>query len=245
MPGPYSYLLLLQQHLSHDVLSLDNEESFHLTKVLRARKGQPVVMTDGLGYLADAEIIEPSPKETIIKLKSDPVIQPQRNYSVHIAIAPPRHPDRLEWFVEKVTETGIDAISLMVCEHSEKWNVKIPRLTRIMTAALKQSQQAWLPKLYGPSPFPDVIRHAGEQEKWIGYCSGDPELLANQTVKGRSVIIAIGPEGDFSSKEIEQAIEAGFFPINLGPTRLRTETAGWVACQTIHIINQLQDYKLT
>lgn len=239
MTLPFSFCQNLATAVDERILLLDPEESFHVSRVLRLRKGSRLMLTNGQGYLVEGEIVEPNHQETVIRLIAEPVLQPKRNYSVHIAVAPTRHPDRLEWFVEKATESGIEKISLIVCEHSEKWNTKTARLNRIMISAMKQSRQTWIPLLQGPLPYHQFIRDCSEEGKWIAYCEGERESLAKHINKGKSGIVAIGPEGDFSPREVESALKSGFIPISLGPTRLRTETAALYACHVFHIINDL------
>lgn len=240
MSIPYVYIDKSLPDVAGSFIELDADESFHLCKVLRLRKGNQVLLTDGKGYVVECEIVEADIKETALQMSGRLVFYPKKNYSVHIAIAPTKHPDRLEWFIEKATETGIDNISLIICEHSEKWNVKLPRLRRLMISAMKQSQQCRLPEFRGPVSLKEMINQCTEQEKWIGYCEGNPEFLAHRAKPGNSVVVAIGPEGDFSASEVETAIAKGFNPISLGPTRLRTETAGLVASLMIHTINGLK-----
>jgi 16S rRNA (uracil1498-N3)-methyltransferase len=239
MSIPYVYIDHPLTGNSGALFSLDREESFHLVRVLRLRKGDRARLTNGLGYRVDCEVTEANAAAATLMSTEDPIKVLPKSYSLHIAIAPTKHPDRLEWFIEKATEMGTDRITLILCEHSEKWNVKIQRLHRIMISAMKQSQQCRLPELQGPVEYHQFIRHSGEQEKWIGYCDGDPVLLSAAAQKGKGVLIAIGPEGDFSPGEVEEAVKSGFHPISLGTARYRTETAGLAAVMTIHTINNL------
>lgn len=240
MSVPYSYHPFLSDPLVNGNLLLDAEESYHLCRVLRVKKGGRIMITDGKGYLAEGIVQDADTKHVAVELLNDPDLQKQRDFFIHIAIAPTRHPDRLEWFAEKATEIGVDRITFIITKHSEKWNVKLPRLQRILISAMKQSQQAYLPFLTGPLSFEEFLPGVKEEERWIGYCNEEARPLAQSANKGRSGVIAIGPEGDFAPEEVAMAKKNGFIPINLGSTRLRTETAGWVALHTIHIINQIQ-----
>jgi len=161
-------------------------------------------------------------------------------YHLHIAVAPTKNLSRLEWFVEKATEFGISEMTPLACDHSERVTFKIDRLERIAIAAIKQSQQTWLPQINQITPFLDFVKMAPKGEGYIAYV--DPAqttpLLKTAYTRGQNATILIGPEGDFSKVEIEAAVEAGFVPISLGKNRLRTETAALVACYTINLINQ-------
>jgi len=146
--------------------------------------------------------------------------------------------DRLEWFVEKATEIGIDEITPLLCEHSERKVVNLERLERVMISAMKQSGKAMLPKLNTATPFESVLKNANEKVKLIAYCGDLATAHAHEFIgKGESVIILIGPEGDFSPMEIQAAIENHFNAVSLGSSRLRTETAGVVACSMANLIN--------
>ncbi|MHC1705893.1 MAG: 16S rRNA (uracil(1498)-N(3))-methyltransferase [Bacteroidales bacterium] len=240
MSVPFAYTDTLLAGNSASFIALDADESFHLCRVLRMRKGSTVLLTDGRGNHVDCEVVESDPKRAILQLLASPITSKGKNYFIHIALAPTKHPDRLEWFIEKATEIGVDKISLIICEHSEKWNVKTARLQRLMISAMKQSQQTRLPWLAGPLNFTELLTQKLEDEKYIGYCDTETNQLASAAGSKKSIMVAIGPEGDFSPKEIEMAMNNGFHPISLGSNRLRTETAGLVACQIIHTINELK-----
>ncbi len=219
------------------ITALDEAESFHVCRVLRMRRGGLVIAVDGMGHSMQMTIMEPGTRTTLLKPSGDMAYLPAPAYSIHLALAPPRHPDRLEWLIEKVTETGVSQVSLLICKHSEKSQFKTERLQKIMISAMKQSRRAWLPLLAGPLPFHDFIRHAEAAEKWIANCSEKAQLLVNSAGKAVSCVLAIGPEGDFSEEELEFATTYGFRSISLGDFRLRTETAALLACHTIHLLN--------
>jgi 16S rRNA (uracil1498-N3)-methyltransferase len=168
-------------------------------------------------------------------------VQPEymkRNHYLHIGIAPTKSMDRLEWFLEKATEIGIDEITPVFCAHSERIRMKTDRLQKILVAAMKQSLKAYLPKLNEPAELKNLITTGFAGQKFIAYCeSGKEYELQKVYRKGDNAFILIGPEGDFSAEEISLAIKHEFIPISLGKSRLRTETAGIVACHTINLLN--------
>ena len=167
-----------------------------------------------------------------------PVLVPQRPYRIHVAIAPTKSIDRLEWFLEKTTEIGIDRITPVFCAHSERTVLKTERLQKVLVAAMKQSKQAWLPQLDAPVKFSSFVAAPNDDDRFICTCtSGEELLLKKQYQPLHSVTLFIGPEGDFTGEEIKAATASGFRECSLGSSRLRTETAGIAACHSIHILN--------
>jgi len=216
---------------------LEAEESFHAIKVLRMKAGDEIDITNGMGARGRATIVQMTKHDCIVNVENLEVITP-RPYHLHIAIAPTKNIDRYEWFLEKATELGIDEITPMQCEHSERRNVKDERGQRILISAMKQSEQAWLPVLHELTPFERLVKNAGDTNKYIGWCgTGLESHLANIYLPGTHALLLIGPEGDFSDKEVELALARGFVPVNLGPNRLRTETAGLAACSILNMMN--------
>ena len=215
----------------------DQEESSHITRVLRLKEGDPLHLTDGKGQLYRCEVVDAQPKACRVKILSSET--PEKHpYHLHVAMAPTKNINRFEWFLEKATEIGIDEITPLICAHSERTMVKTERLNRILVAAMKQSLKSWLPMLHEPQPFHDFIRSGFSGQKFIAYCeTGSGELLQKVYSPSKSALILIGPEGDFSPDELEQAKQAGFIPVSLGNSRLRTETAGIVACAMIQVLN--------
>ncbi len=222
---------------------LDPDESGHLLQVLRKRKGDQVWVTDGLGQGWIAEIAHADRKATMLHLL-EPVSGPASwKGDIHIALAPPKQAARLEWFLEKVTEIGVDRISMLMTHRTERTRWRFDRLQRILIAAMKQSGQFKLP-LLDPEDltiaqlaalYPD-----DERLKVIPTCDwGNLPRLSSVYRAGQSVVVAIGPEGDFTPEEIETAIQGGFQPVLLGDNRLRTETAGVMACAQIHTLHDL------
>jgi 16S rRNA (uracil1498-N3)-methyltransferase len=218
---------------------LTEEESKHCIRVLRLKKGDKVQLIDGKGGLYEAEIIDEHPKKVALNLLSQQQEFGKRNHHLHIAIAPTKNIERLEWFLEKATEIGIDEISLIVCQRSERKEAKAERLNKIITAAIKQSLKAYHPVLNEPMPLSKLITKPFTGQKFIAHCEpGDKFELKNKIQLNGRYLMLIGPEGDFSPKEIEDALQNGFEPITLGNSRLRTETAGLEACFEINYINR-------
>jgi 16S rRNA (uracil1498-N3)-methyltransferase len=210
--------------------TLGEEESNHITRVLRLKTGAELFLTDGKGTLYRCEVADPHPKFCHVKILSSGT-QEKHPYHLHIAMAPTKNINRFEWFLEKATEIGIDEITPLICEHSERTILKASRLNKVLISAMKQSLKCWLPKLNEPARFTDFISNDFPGRKFIAWCeTGEEDLLAKIYSPGVPALLLIGPEGDFSATEIEIAKTAGFIPISLGRSRLRTETAGVVAC---------------
>ncbi len=217
---------------------LCEEESKHIIRVLRKTEEDIVFFTDGLGYIYKCEIIDANPKKCVINILEKKVGDDKRNYKLHIAIAPTKNNARFEWFLEKSTEIGIDQITPIICYHSERKDVKIARLNKVITSAMKQSLKSFHPVLTEKASFRDIISEEFEGDKYIAYIDNEVTLELNTAyTQGKNVLILIGPEGDFSRQEVDEAIALGFVPVRLGKARLRTETAGIVACHTVSIVN--------
>lgn len=218
---------------------LPEEEAGHCIRVLRLSEGDEILLTDGKGSFYKAAIGRPHPKHcevAILESWKQPVLW---NFNLHIAVAPTKNMDRMEWFAEKATEIGIDAITCLNCRFSERKEVKLARLEKILVSAMKQSQKATLPQLTGMTDFKTFVTAHCEGRKFIAHCEeGEKPLLKRTYHPGENALILIGPEGDFSPEEIQLAIANGFEAISLGESRLRTETAALAACHTLHILNQ-------
>jgi len=219
--------------------TLDEQESKHCIKVLRLEQGFKIHLIDGQGNFYEAEISEPNPKRCILKiLKKDEEFN-KRNYRLHIAIAPTKNIDRYEWFLEKATEIGIDEITPLLCDHSERKVIKPERLEKILVSAMKQSYKAYLPKLNPLTRYSDFVKSEPKGIRMIAHCEEGVKLSITEQIKpGSEVCILIGPEGDFSAKEIELAKENKFQELSLGSSRLRTETAGVIACHSVYFLNE-------
>ncbi|APG64019.1 16S rRNA (uracil(1498)-N(3))-methyltransferase [Tenacibaculum todarodis] len=220
-------------------LTFSKEESRHIVRVLRKKERDILHITNGKGFLFSAEISIASDKKCIATIVNTETKSKPWNYYLHIAIAPTKNNDRLEWFLEKATEIGIDEITPIICQNSERRVVKLERLEKIVQSAMKQSLKFTLPKLNEPIKFNDFINQNSDETMCIAHCEEGEKKLLKDTVKpSEKTIILIGPEGDFSSEEIKRSLEKKLQPISLGESRLRTETAGLVAVQTISLINQ-------
>ncbi len=218
--------------------SFCKEESKHIVKVLRKKTGDQLHITNGNGWLFTSEIIIADIKKCIVSTKTK-ILQPKHNYNLHLAVAPTKMNDRYEWFLEKATEIGVDSITPIICEHSERKIIKHERSKRIMQTAMKQSLQCHLPKLNESISFKEFIKQEFNGQLFIAHCEEtDKKSLKTELLPKQDVTILIGPEGDFSVKEIEMAIQNKFIPVTLGETRLRTETAAVVACHSIAYTNE-------
>lgn len=232
----------MQLFYEPDLLSnggiLSPEESAHCIRVLRRNAGDAIQIIDGKGHLFEATIKVASPKACeveIIQQKN----QPPPTVQCHIAVAPTKNIDRTEWFLEKSTEIGIESITPIVVKNSERKVVKPPRLEKVITSATKQSGSYWRPVLNHLTPFDVFVKAAFTGDKYIAHChNGEEPHLKDVVKKGQNSLVLIGPEGDFTMKEVELALKNGFKPVSLGSKRLRTETAALVACHIIRLINE-------
>lgn len=215
------------------------QESKHCIRVLRLKTGEQVNLVDGEGGFYNAEIIDDNPKKCKVAISQTIKEYGKRDYSITIAIAPTKNNDRLEWFLEKATEIGIDRIIPFVSSQSERKVIKPERLLKIINSAMKQSIQAYMPKLENLVKFDDLMTMNLSKNKYIAHCfDEDKKLFKDVLCKGEDVTILIGPEGDFTIEEVNNAMDVGYIPVSLGENRLRTETAGIVAVHTVALINQ-------
>lgn len=218
--------------------SFDKEESKHISKVLRKKEGDILFVTNGLGNLFHSEIILASEKKCTVKITKTETQKPTEFYT-HIAVAPTKMNERFEWFLEKATEIGIHEITPIICDHSERKLIKTERFDKIIQSAMKQSNQFYLPKLNEPISFKDFINKKNDGVLCIAHCEETNKTLLKEIARPKTKhTILIGPEGDFSTKEIELALKNDYIPISLGNTRLRTETAALVACHSIVFSNE-------
>ncbi len=224
--------------LSNSEFSFDKDESRHITKVLRKKESDILHVTNGLGILFYCEIILASEKKCTVKIIKTEIQKPTSFYT-HIAVAPTKMNERYEWFLEKATEIGIHEITPLICDHSERKSIKTDRFDKIIQSAMKQSNQYFLPKLNQPISFKEFINKKNDGVLCIAHCEETNKTLLKEIIKPeQKYIILIGPEGDFSSKEIELATKNNYIAVSLGNTRLRTETAALVACHSIVISNE-------
>jgi len=225
--------------LKEDTYRLSEEESKHCVRVLRLTEGETLYLVDGNGLYCEAVIISAHPKACILNVVDKKYNYGKRDYKLTIGVSPTKNIDRYEWFLEKATEIGIDEIIPLISRYSERKEIKPERLEKVMISAIKQSIKAYLPALSPIKTFKETIKMPFTGLKFIAHCNeGEKVLLRDVVVKGKDVLILIGPEGDFSIEEVELAIKEGFVPISLGDSRLRTETAALVACHTVNLINQ-------
>lgn len=223
-------------HIEEGQGVLTPEESWHCARVLRSKPGEHVRLIDGLGKAWEAELSLVSDKQCVARLLSDPLVDAPRPYSLHLAIAPTKQIDRMEWLAEKAVEIGIDVLSFMQCKNSERTVVKTDRIKKIVESAVKQSLQARIPVVNELLPFKKILECRANHQL-IAHCFEGPKSdLRHLPLKGQSVLVLIGPEGDFTSEEIKQATEAGFNGLSLGSHRLRTETAGLYVCQALSLL---------
>lgn len=225
----------------NDSSFLSEEESAHAIRVLRLDCGEKIELVDGLGNFYEAEIIFPHHKRCEVRILNKYENFNTFPFHLHIAIAPTKNMDRLEWFVEKATEIGISEITPLLCRYSERKVIKLERLNKILISAMKQSKKATLPILNEMISFDKFIKSKQQSDNcFIAHCYNQNKKSLSQLYhRGNDATIVIGPEGDFSEEEVDSALNNGFSPITLGESRLRTETAGIVACHTIQLLNSL------
>ncbi len=243
MPLPFFYIESFSDNQSY--LTLSEETSKHIIQVLRMKEGEHLQLTNGKGQIVTAELIQEHKKATEVKAISTSHITP-RTSDITIAISLIKNNSRFEWFLEKATEIGVSEIIPLICDRTEKQNFRHDRMNNILISAMLQSQQAWLPKLQEPTMFKEIIKTLTAQNKYIAHCEQQEKInfsnILNSNKKEQTsqvlprgedlggALILIGPEGDFTKDEIDSAKQNNFMPVSLGETRLRTETAGIVAC---------------
>ena len=231
--------LYFAEDLGTSTVKLDKDESHHMVNVVRLHTGSAVSLTNGKGLLAHGIISKADSKGCIVEIISSKQEGTRRNYDLHIAIAPTKNIDRFEWFLEKATEIGIDTITPLICRKSERKIINSERLNKLIVSAAKQSLKTVFPFLNPLDTFSDFIHQPMVGMKFIAHCGlGKRISLKQGNDRGNKFLILIGPEGDFDEDEIFKAEEAGFTALSLGEARLRTETAGVVACQNIAFMNE-------
>ena len=215
---------------------LSEEESKHAVRVLRLAAGDAVELLDGRGGHYRAEIADANPKRCQLRITHHETIAP-RPYFTHVAVAPTKNLDRMEWFVEKAVEIGVERISFLRCARSERRELKLERLEKIVVSALKQSGQAWLPQLDEMTDFAAFVAAATPETTFIAHLEeGERTALAQVAAQGPGCCVLIGPEGDFTPAEIALALGRGIRPVTLGASRLRTETAALAAVFTAQLV---------
>jgi len=215
----------------------DKEESKHIVKVLRKLEGSILHITNGKGFLFICEVILASEKKCVVKINDSQFTEP-RNFSIHMVVAPTKMNDRYEWFLEKAAEIGVDEITPIICDHSERKIIKTERFDKILISAMKQSNQMYLPILNEPIKLTDFLSKEIIGQKFIAHCEETEKVeLKDRIEMQQNYTLLIGPEGDFSTNEINKALTNGYMPVALGNTRLRTETAALVGCHTFVLAN--------
>lgn len=228
--------LFYQPDIPQGIHLLDREESHHAIRVLRMEKGQTLELTDGKGSFYVAKIVKADAKKCEFEVIEKKEVT-KRDFQIHVAIAPTKNADRIEWFTEKATEIGIDQISFILCKNSERKSINFDRLEKVAVSAMKQSQQAWLPRLSEMTAFKEILRASADQKFIAHVDASNPRQLHSNAKPKKSYLVLIGPEGDFSKEELELADKNNFEKVGLGPNRLRTETAGLVACLSLNQVN--------
>lgn len=215
-----------QPNLSAEFIHLDEDESKHAIRVLRIVAGDQVEVVDGKGQRVIAEVSKDHPKRCELRIISRVQEPSPRPYYLHVAVAPTKSIDRIEWFLEKAVEIGIDEVSFLECENSERTVVKMERMEKVAVSAMKQSQQSRIPILNQPMLFSEFIQNSKAENKFIAHCEETAKSSFHTFLpQSKSILMLIGPEGDFSTEEINLSKENGYSPVSLGATRLRTETA--------------------
>ncbi|AWM32460.1 RsmE family RNA methyltransferase [Hymenobacter nivis] len=225
-------------HPGQPAYTLSEEESKHAVRVLRLGSGAPVALVDGRGGRYQAVVADANPKRCQLRLTAHEAVLP-RSYVTHVAVAPTKNLDRMEWFVEKAVEVGVERISFLRCARSERRELKLERLEKIAVSALKQSGQAWLPQLDELVDFAPFVAAAEAATTFIAHLEeGERTALAQVAAAGPGCCVLIGPEGDFTPEEIALALGRGIRPVTLGPSRLRTETAALAAVFTAQLVRE-------
>lgn len=220
---------------------LPEEESQHAVRVLRLQAGDEIVAVDGMGGWYNAVITNPHPKKCSFEIKKAVLDYEKRSYKLHMAIAPTKNIERFEWFLEKATEIGVDEITPLICQFSERKMIKPERLEKIIVSASKQSLKAFFPVLNPMCTFNEFLKKYTAQQQFIAHCydDDDKKTLQSSYMKSSEAIILIGPEGDFSQEEVKTAKAKQYSAVSLGNSRLRTETAGIAAVHTVSLLNDI------
>lgn len=230
------------QFYAPDILDnpvLPESDSQHCVKVLRMQAGDAVQVVDGSGHVVHCSLLDPHPRHALLKVESVESKPLPWTQQITIAVAPTKMMDRMEWLVEKLVEVGVNRIIPIKCRYSERKEIKEERLRKIAVSAMKQSLKATLPEISPMLPFEQALQLMTESQKFIAHCEADkPRTLLTKTYRPYAdAAMLIGPEGDFSAEEIDQALCAGFVPVSLGDNRLRTETAALYSCAAFHILD--------
>ncbi|NII84846.1 MULTISPECIES: 16S rRNA (uracil(1498)-N(3))-methyltransferase [unclassified Pedobacter] len=226
--------------ITQNTYTLNEEESKHCVRVLRLTIGSIVNLVDGKGGFYTAEITTDNPKKVSLSILKVETEFHKRNHYLHIAVAPTKNIDRIEWFLEKATELGIDEVTPIITDRSERRVVKEDRLNKVITSAVKQSIKAYHPKLNDAISFDAFLKEPFDGDKLIAHCidNGEKQYISKLVVPHQKYLVLIGPEGDFTPDEVNLALNKGFKALTLGDNRLRTETAALSVCFEINYLNR-------
>ncbi|MBK7484297.1 MAG: 16S rRNA (uracil(1498)-N(3))-methyltransferase [Flavobacteriales bacterium] len=230
--------LFHQTDLNADVIELSTEEAHHATAVLRLAVGTTIGLLDGQGQRAEAELITVGKRGCTAQVISRTIHPPERAHRIHIAVAPTKQMDRLEWFVEKAVEVGVDRLTPIITERSERTKLRLDRLQRVAIAAMKQSQRTWLPVIDEAVKLDQFLNEVLPAQRFFGWCEGEHTSLMQAYTPTQNALVLIGPEGDFTAEEADRLRALGFAAISLGHARLRTETAALTACTWMSLAQQ-------
>ncbi|SDH55868.1 16S rRNA (uracil1498-N3)-methyltransferase [Pedobacter terrae] len=226
--------------ITQNTYTLNEEESKHCVRVLRLTIGSIINLVDGKGSFYTAEITADNPKKVSLSVLKVETEFHKRNHYLHVAVAPTKNIDRIEWFLEKATELGIDEVTPIITDRSERRVVKEDRLNKVITAAVKQSIKAYHPKLNDAIAFDDFLKEPFDGDQLIAHCidNGEKRFISELVAPHQKYLILIGPEGDFTPDEVNLALNKGFKALTLGDNRLRTETAALSVCFEINYLNR-------
>lgn len=224
--------------LAADEVTLPEEEAHHAFSVLRLSAGSKIGLLDGRGQRAQGTIVEASKRGVRVHLDGRETTQAERKAQIHLAVAPTKQMDRYEWFVEKAVEIGVDRITPLITERTERSKLRIDRLQRVAVSAMKQSQRVWLPRIDGSTTTNQLLAAELPQQRFFGWCDGDHASLMKEYDPTIDTVLLIGPEGDFTGDEATVLLSAGFHAVSLGNARLRTETAALAACTWMSFAQQ-------
>jgi 16S rRNA (uracil1498-N3)-methyltransferase len=202
------------------------------------RTGDPINLTDGNGNLYEGRLLSADTRNCVVMIEKVQAESGKRPFRLHMAVAPTKNMARFEWFLEKATEIGVDEITPLICEHSERAQIRVDRLQKIIISAAKQSLKTYLPVLHEPVKFTDFVNRNNSGARFVAYVEEHQPIHLKEAYQKGDCTVLIGPEGDFSRKEMELALKSGIIPVSLGHSRLRTETAAMVACHIINIVNE-------
>lgn len=220
------------------VIELPEDEAHHATAVLRLSVGARIGLLDGAGTRAIGMVELITKRGCSIRIEERTMVPPERKARIHLAVAPTKHMDRYEWFVEKAVEIGVDRITPVIAERSERANLRTDRLHRVAISAMKQSQRAWLPRIDEPTRLKDLLCTDLPVHRYFGWCEGEHQPLMSAYQPSNDALVLIGPEGDFTPAEASQLRRGGAVAVSLGAARLRTETAALVACTWMSLAQQ-------